>query len=85
MTQVGRAQPMFLSHGDLTSVGSCSPDKHLWLAMGMIYIMKEGEPAVWVSFCLFSLNWQWYKTTVELWPHSNLSHFNVFLQVIFKI
>lgn len=42
-----------------------------WLATGMICNSRDEEPAVWLSFCLFSLKWHWYKATVELWQHRN--------------
>lgn len=57
----------------------------LWPAMDIIGNMKEGKPAVWLSCCLFLLKRQRYKTTVELWQQRDLSHFDVFSYVIFKI
>lgn len=53
--------------------------------MDIIGNMKEGKPAVWLSCCLFLLKRQWHKTTVELWQPRDLTHFDVFLYVIFKI
>lgn len=82
MTQVGGAQPMFLSCWEAPPPwANAHQTGILWLATGMMCNAKEGKPAVWLSRCLFSLKRQQYKTAVELWQHGDLSHCDVFLKI----
>lgn len=77
MTQVRGAAGGFFHTGNPCFSGWCSADKHLVAGHGWFATPKRENSCL--SFCLFSLKQQWYKSTVELWQRRGLSHFYVFL------